>query len=155
MVTADVSKLIEDLKKFHLDAIQRMENMVRSFAYEFAVTAISNTPLGDEKGQYAELYRRRTYLQPIAGFAQGSWQVSFSGSLQEQDIYSGTESAKAVESKMQAYKLGQSFTIGNTGPYINKLENGHSDQFPNGITRPTIDQVMNTYKINLVRYYQQ
>ncbi len=154
MISADVSKTLESLKKAHAEIVRRLENMVRGFAYEFAMTAISNTPLGDDI-KYEALYNARTYLQPIAGFAQGSWQVSYSGSLQEQDIYSGSEALAAVKSKLQSYKLGQSFTIGNTGPYITMLENGYSNQAPDGITRPTVDQVMNAYKINLVRYYKQ
>jgi hypothetical protein len=154
MISADVSKTLESLKKAHAEIVRRMENMVRGFAYEFAMTAISNTPLGDDI-KYESLYKARTYLQPEAGFAQGSWQVSYTGSLQMQDVYSGSEALSIVKSKMQSYKLGQSFTIGNTGPYINMLENGYSDQAPTGIVRPTVDQVMNAYKINLLRYYKQ
>lgn len=155
MVTADVSKLIEDLKKFHLDAIQRMENMVRGFTYEFAMIAIDNTPLGDHTGQYANLYKRRTYLQPIAGFAQGSWQVSEDGTLEQQDLYSGSSALSAIKIHMLNYKLGDNFVLGNTGPYINKLENGHSNQAPEGILKPTLDQMLSAYQVNLVRYYQQ
>lgn len=158
MITADVSKALESLKKAHAEIVRRMENMVRGFAYEFAMTAVSNTPLGndsDDVGGYGWLYRRRTELEPRAGFAQGSWQVSNSGSLQQQDLYSGSAAISKVQSDMQDYKLGQSFTIGNTGPYIINLENGSSNQAPEGITRPTIDQVMAAHQINLLRYYQQ
>lgn len=154
MITADISKTIESLKKAHAEIVRRMENMVRGFAYEFAVTAVANTPLGDDE-KYAKLYQRRTYLQPIAGFAQGSWQYSESSNLAEQDTYSGSEALQKIQGKLSGYKLGESFVIGNTGPYIINLENGSSDQAPDGITRPTIDQVMSAYKINLVRYYQQ
>lgn len=154
MITADVSKALESLKKAHAEIVRRMENMVRGFAYEFAVTAVGNTPLGDDE-KYAALYQRRTYLQPIAGFAQGSWQYSESGNLQEQDTYSGSEALSKIRSGLAGYKLGESFVIGNTGPYITSLNNGSSDQAPDGITGPTIDQVMSAYKINLVRYYQQ
>lgn len=154
MISADVSKTLESLKKAHAEIVRRLENMVRGFAYEFAMTAVSNTPLGDDE-KYFKLYQRRTYLQPIAGFAQGSWQVSNSGSLQQQDLYSGSAAISKVQSDMQDYKLGQSFTIGNTGPYIINLENGSSNQAPEGITRPTIGQVMAAHKINLLRYYQQ
>ena len=154
MITADVSKALESLKKAHAEIVRRMESMVRGFAYEFAMTAVSNTPLGDDE-KYFRLYQRRTYLRPIAGFAQGSWQVSNSGSLQQQDLYSGSAAISKVQSDMQDYKLGASFTIGNIGPYITALGGGYSDQSPDGISGPTLNQVMATYKINLLRYYQQ
>lgn len=154
MITADVSKALESLKKAHAEIVRRMENMVRGFAYEFAMTAVSNTPLGDDE-KYFKLYQRRTYLQPIAGFAQGSWQYSSTPNLVEQDIYSGNEALAKIKSKLAGYKLGESFTIGNTGPYINSLNNGYSSQAPEGIVKPTIDQIMSVYKINLVRYYKQ
>ena len=154
MISADVSKTLESLKKAHAKIVRRLENMVRGFAYEFAMTAVSNTPLGDDK-KYFKLYQRRTYLQPIAGFAQGSWQYSESGNLPQQDIYSGSAALAGIESKLASYKLGASFTIGNTGPYIINLEHGYSDKAPEGISGPTIGQVMAAHKINLLRYYQQ
>jgi hypothetical protein len=155
MISADVSKTLESLKKAHAEIVRRMENMVRGFAYEFVLTAISNTPLGDYE-QYKKLYDSRTYLKPEPGFAQGSWQVDYQPPLQEQDVYSGEEALRNVKSRMSYYELGQSFTIGNTGPYIAVLESGTgSKKAPSGITGPTVDQVMNAYKINLVRYYKQ
>lgn len=154
MIHADVSKTLESLKKAHAEIVRRLENMVRGFAYEFAMTAVSNTPLGDDE-KYFKLYQRRTYLQPIAGFAQGSWQYSESGTLLQQDIYSGSEALAIIKSKLAGYKLGESLTIGNTGPYIVNLEHGYSNQAPDGIVKPTIEQVMNAYRINLVRYYKQ
>ena len=156
MITADVSKLIEQLNQYHLDAVKRMENMVRGFTYEFAMIAIDNTPLGDDE-KYAALYKRRTYLQPIAGFAQGSWQVpvDMKGSLDQQDLYSGSAALSAIKTHMLNYTLGETFVLGNTGPYITQLNEGYSDQAPEGITKPTRDQMLAAYKVNLLRYYKQ
>ena len=156
MITADVSKLIEQLNQYHLDAVKRMENMVRGFTYEFAMIAIDNTPLGDDE-KYAALYKRRTNLQPIAGFAQGSWQVpvDMKGSLDQQDLYSGSAALSAIKTHMLNYTLGETFVLGNTGPYITQLNEGYSDQAPEGITKPTIDQMLAAYKVNLLRYYKQ
>lgn len=154
MIHADVSKTLESLKKAHAEIVRRLENMVRGFAYEFAMTAVSNTPLGDDE-KYFKLYQRRTYLQPIAGFAQGSWQYSENGTLEQQDTYSGSAALAGVKSKAANYKLGASFTIGNIGPYITALDGGYSDQSPDGISGPTLNQVMAAHKINLLRYYQQ
>lgn len=156
MITADVSKLVEQLKQYHLDCVKRMENMVRGFTYEFAMIAIDNTPLGDDE-KYAALYKRRTYLQPIAGFAQGSWQVpaDMNSSLDQQDLYSGSGALGAIKTHMLNYTLGETFVLGNTGPYITQLNEGYSDQAPEGIMKPTIDQMLAAYKVNLVRYYKQ
>lgn len=155
MIRADTTKTLQSLKKAHAEIVRRLEQMVRGFAYEFAVTAVDNTPLGNYE-MYKKWYDARTYLQPRPGFAQGSWQVSFSGNLQELDRYDGEEAKAVARNSMLSYKLGQSFTIGNTGPYIAMLDNGHSTkQAPSGITGPTVNQVMAAYKVNLVRYYEQ
>lgn len=158
MISIDVSKLVQELKDYKIEVTKRLENMVRGFTYEFAMIAIDNTPLGDDK-KYAALYQRRTYLQPKAGFAQGSWQVptDMNGTLEQQDLYSGSAALSAIQTHMLNYKLGETFVLGNTGPYIQALESGKGSkiQAPNGIMAPTIDQMLAAYKVNLTRYYQQ
>jgi hypothetical protein len=158
VITTDTSKLLQDLKKFHLDAVRRLEQMVAGFAYEFVMTGVENTPLGDVE-EHLKLYQqrqRRLGLDVQAGFAQGSWQVALDNSLEFQDTYSGATAIAAAKINMMNYKLGQSFVIGNTGPYIGALENNYSPQTNGlGIIKPTVDLVMSTYKINLVRYYKQ
>ena len=158
MLSIDVSKLILELKEYKVDVQRRLENMVRGFTYEFAMTAIDNTPLGDDQ-KYAALYKRRTYLKPIAGFAQGSWQVpaDMNGTLEQQDLYSGSAALSSIRTHMMNYTLGETFVLGNTGPYILTLESGKGSkiQAPNGIMAPTIDQMLAAYKSNLTRYYNQ
>ena len=156
MISIDVSKLVQELKDYKIEVQKRLENMVRGFTYEFAMIAIDNTPLGDDE-KYLALYKRRTYLQPQAGFAQGSWQVpaDMNGTLEQQDLYSGSAALSAIRTHMLNYKLGETFVLGNTGPYIAQLENGYSNQAPDGIMAPTIDQMLAAYKVNLTRYYQQ
>jgi hypothetical protein len=161
MIKCNVEDLIKDLDKLHKDTVRRLEQMVRGFTYQFALTAIDNTPLGDDK-KYMMLYKRRlsngSGLLDQAGFAQGSWQVpdTVSGDLDVQELYSGRDAANVVQTHMLNYTLGETITLGNTGPYIGYLESGQgSDQAPEGIIKPTIDQVLSTYKIDLVRYYQQ
>ena len=82
MISADVSKVIEELKAYHQDTIRRMENMVRGFSYIISKTAIENTPIGDAK-KYFDLYQMRltdgSGLKPEAGWAKGSWQVNETG----------------------------------------------------------------------------
>ena len=74
MISADVAKVLEELKAYHADTVRRMENMVRGFAYIISQTAIENTPIGDAE-QYIKLYelrQGRTGLEPVEGFARGS-----------------------------------------------------------------------------------
>lgn len=159
MIKCNVEDLIKDLEKLHKETKLRLEQMVRGFTYEFALIAIEKTPLGDVE-TYEALYIKRfqrTGLDIQAGFAQGSWQVpdTVSGSLDFQDLYSGQAAASVVKTHMMNYKLGDTITLGNSGPYIGFLNNGYSDQAPDGIIKPTIDQMLSTYKIDLVRYFQQ
>ena len=63
--------------------------MVRGFAYTISQTAIENTPIGDAE-QYIKLYelrQGRTGLEPVEGFARGSWQVNTTGQFSMQAIY--------------------------------------------------------------------
>lgn len=155
MIKADTTALEMSLMKAAGLIALRLKQMVKGFAYEFTLTAISNTPLGDSK-TYEALYKQREIkygLNPIEGFAQGSWQIDYDSKILPQEVYSGKEAAFGAETNLMNYKLGQRVYIANTGPYIIELENGYSDQAPNGIMKPTIDQVLSSYRIDLKRYY--
>ena len=110
MISADVSKVLEELKAYHQDTIRRMENMVRGFSYIISKTAIENTPIGDAE-QYIKLYelrQGRTGLEPKEGFARGSWQVNTSGQFSMQAIYrvnSGGQALALVKADLASYKL--------------------------------------------------
>ena len=157
MISADVSKVIEELKAYHQDTIRRMENMVRGFAYTISKTAIENTPIGDAK-KYFDLYQRRltdgSGLKPEAGWARGSWQVNETGQFSIQQVYSAGEALNLIKAGLGSYKLGDTLYIGNTGYYIRLLENNYSDQTNNlGIMQATLDSIMQTYKVDLPRLF--
>ena len=159
MISADVSKVIEELKAYHQDTIRRMENMVRGFAYIISKTAIENTPLGNSE-EYFKLYelrQGRTGLEPVEGFARGSWQVNTSGQFSMQAIYgvdSGGQALALVKADLGSYKLGDTVFVGNKGFYIKLLENNYSSQTNNlGIMQPTLDSIMQTYKVDLPRLF--
>ena len=159
MISADVAKVLEELKAYHADTIRRMENMVRGFAYIISKTAIENTPLGNSE-EYFKLYelrQGRTGLEPKEGFARGSWQVNTTGQFSMQAIYgvdSGGQALALVKADLASYKLGDTVFVGNKGFYIKLLENNYSPQTNElGIMQPTLDSIMQTYKVDLPRLF--
>jgi len=161
MITCDTSVLEAELKKFHEEATKKLEGMVRKFSYVVSLTAIDNTALGDSL-KWESLYelRQKTIgLEPIEGFAKGSWRVSMDGTLEMQSLY-GQNSDEMVESIIQsdlsAYKLGETVMISNFGPYILQLENNYQ-RYGKGqpIIEPTIESVMRTYQLHLDDYYNK
>ena len=159
MISADVSKVLEELKAYNADTIRRMENMVRGFAYTISKTAIENTPIGDAE-KYFDLYQRRltdgSRLKPEAGWARGSWQVNETGQFSIQQVYSAGEALNLIKADLGSYKLGDTLYIGNTGYYIRLLENNSSKQTNKlGIMQPTLDSIKQTYKVDLVRLFKE
>ena len=161
MITVDSKALVKDLQQFYLDTVRKLENMVRGFSYEIAMTAINNTPIGDAQ-EYRGLYlrRERAYgLRPIEGLAKGGWQITNDGSLGFQQFYgqdSGKQALDSSKGNMLDYKLGQTVLVGNFGPYIQLLENNYSPQTNNeGIMTPTLDSIMAVQRTELQRYYNQ
>lgn len=156
-IKADTTALEMSLMKAAGTIALRLKQMVTEFSYEFTVIAIGNTPLGDAE-TYVELYKARQAkygLDPTEGFTQGSWQVDYDSNIQPQYLYSGSDAAKAVKINLMNYNLGQKVYIANTGPYIVALENGYSDQASDGIMKPTMEQVLSSYKIDLKRHYSK
>lgn len=161
MLSVDVSKVIEELKAYQADTIRRLENMVKGFAYIISQTAIENTPLGDSEKFFKlyELRENRLGLDPVEGFARGSWQVNTSGQFSIQEFYtanSGGTALSLIKSNLASFKLGETVYIGNKGFYIRQLENNYSSQTNNlGIMQPTLDSIMSTYQVDLVRLFKQ
>lgn len=161
MISADVSKVIEELKAYHADTVRRLENMVRGFSYIISKTAIENTPLGsaEEFFKLYELRQNRLGLDPVEGFARGSWQVNTTGQFSMQAIYganSGSEALTLIKTDLESYKIGDTVYVGNKGFYIRLLENNYSSQTNNlGIMQPTLDSIMQTYQVDLVRLFRE
>lgn len=168
-LTADTEALEKSLDDAIATIERKLKHTAKGFAYEFSVVAVANTPLGEEQknadSKYYNLYQNRvddsdwqSYgLEPKEGFARGAWQVSFDGSLTPQENYgvgSGKIALQTLDNTLKGYKLGQTITIGNYGPYIQDLEKGYSEKAPDGISKPTISQVLQAYLINVKKYYE-
>ena len=161
MISADVSKVLEELKAYHADTVRRLENMVRGFSYIISKEAIEKTPIGDAE-VYLSLYKKRQReigLDVIEGVAKGGWQVNTSGNFEPQFIYtvfSGKIAYSLIKTSLKDYKLGDTVFVGNKGFYIKLLENNYSSQTNNlGIMQPTLDSIMQTYKVDLPRLYKE
>lgn len=159
-VTCDTSKLEESLKKFHEEAVRKLGGMVQKFSHIVALTAIDNTPIGDSV-KYEALYllrQKNIGLEPIEGFAKGSWRVSMDGTLEMQTLYgqdSDQDAASLIKQDLNQYKLGETIMISNFGPYIVDLEKNFKDynkQRP--IIAPTMESVYRTYQLSLDDYYK-
>jgi hypothetical protein len=159
-VSCDTSKLEENLKKFHEEAVRKMQGMVQKFSHIVAWTAIDNTPIGDSL-KWEDLYQKRydeIGLEPIEGFAKGSWRVSMDGTLEMQTLYgqdSDEMAASLIKQDLSQYKLGETVMISNFGPYIVELEKNftrYNKQQP--IMQPTLESVYRTYQLSLDDYYK-
>lgn len=155
MIKTNAGQVAIALDNYAKDVEHRLERMVRGFITELAVTAIDATPVGDSQ-IYEKLYKlrfARTGLQPIEGLAQGAWTVSMNPTIPFNENYgvnSGSAASTSVIQGLQTYQLGQTVYLGNKTPYIGALENGYSNQAPNGISKI----VMAVYRPDLIRYYQ-
>jgi hypothetical protein len=159
-ISCDTSKLEQSLKKFHEEAVRKLQGMVEKFSYTVAWTAMDNTPLGDSvKWESLYILRQQTIgLEPIEGFAKGSWRVSTDGTLEMQELYGPSSDEMAgtlIKADLQDYKLGETVMISNFGPYIRNLEENFQNYGKKQpIMQPTIDSVMRTYQLHLDDYYK-
>lgn len=167
MIKCNISKLEEQLKKLHEEATKKLEGMVRRFAFSVVGRAIDNTPIGDAIAN-ADFYAKRqtdpnwqSYgLQPIAGFAKGSWRVSTDGTLDMQELYgvaAGETAGDLALLELGSYRLGETVMISNFGPYIRNI-NDPQDRSSiqtqgQGVIPPTVDAIMNIYQYRLDDYY--
>ena len=163
MITVDITKVLQELQQYKEEVDRKLKYMVVQFSYLISSEAIRNTPLGNaapkEQGGNLPWYLRRediTGLQPIEGFAQGSWQVNTSGQFNVQEIYSGGEALSLIRGSISNYQLGQTVYIGNSAYYFRALENNYSEQTQGlGIVKPTIDAIISTYQVDLKRLFDE
>ena len=163
MITVDITKVLQELQHYKEEVDRKLKYMVVQFSYLISSEAIRNTPLGNaapkDQGGNLPWYLRRediTGLQPIEGFAQGSWQVNTSGQFNVQEIYSGGEALSLIRGSISNYQLGQTVYIGNSAYYFRELENNYSEQTQGlGIVKPTLDAITSTYQVDLKRLFDE
>ena len=163
MITVDITKVLQELQQYKEEVDRKLKYMVGQFSYLISSEAIRNTPLGNaapkDQGGNLPWYLRReelTGLQPIAGFAQGSWQVNTSGQFNIQETYSGGEALSLIRGSVSNYQLGQTVYIGNTAYYFQALDDNYSEQTQGlGIVKPTIDAIIKKKKKKQKRLFDE
>lgn len=171
-ISCDTSKLEETLKKYHEQAVRKLQGMVQIFSYWVAFEAIDNTPFGDSivYSKYYNLRSRLEWFMPIEGSAKGGWTISMNQPTRIL-VPERAETRDAINIKQNAdddsqqYKLGDTVYIMNSVPYMNtpgftqsrfdSLENGYSAQAPYGVMEPTLHAILGIYSAELHRYYKE
>ena len=170
-ITCNFSELEDSLKKFHEEAVRKMEGMVQLFAYKVTLEAIDNTPYGDDITyvKYYNIRQRLKWFMPFQGSAKGGWTISMNQPTHIR-VPERANSKEATNIKENAdidslkYKLGDVVYIMNSVPYVStpgftlasfdSLENGYSAQAPFGIMAPTEHAIFGIYASELNEYYR-
>jgi hypothetical protein len=164
-IVCDTDKVLAELKEFHAQAVRKMTGMVILFAYNVTISASQNTPVGDlealvQRESYRNFYLKRFQEYGIeinVGFHAGAWHYSEEWALGfDKNIYAEEEAAGRVQQDMkQRFMLGDYFFIGAKGPGFGALEDGYSPKAPDGIMKPTMQDITNIYSLNLAQYYKE
>lgn len=177
-ISCDTSKLEQSLKKFHEEAVRKMEGMVQILSYKITWEAIENTPFGNAD-DYAALYNNKLRMKVLgnakAGMAKGGWIVQMnkpytSWWFMQADDENAENVKWSADKRSERYKLGDTVYITNNVPYVSKdawpydtykngspvrsLEGGASSQAPNGIMEPTLHAIYGIYRYELNEYYE-
>lgn len=164
MITGSNADVIaKQLEEFSKEVEKRLTNMVAGFAREVALAASANTPVGNAEDMLVERSRYRNYYLnrkdnfgiPVEpGYHSGAWQYTETEAKFIPVIFTSNEMANDVQNEAEiSYKLGDSFAIAAIGPGYSDLENGRSDQAPEGIIAPTLAQIQVAHESQLKKYY--
>lgn len=172
-IKSNIKELIQQFDTTKKEIDTGLVNMVKGFTYAITVEAIEQTPYGDPI-RYAELYDLESRLIAVpdvgAGFAKGGWILSAGEPYYEAfNIKADGPSANNVKAdarnNLNYYALGDTVYITNAVPYVVRpgftlltfgaLNQGYSDDAPDGIMQPTVDTIMSVFRMNLKNYYDK
>ena len=172
----------QQLQKYHDDLVINLTKMTERFAVHLTETASNNTPVGNKEilykffmryrsrttipisftkaeRKYISYYvsRERQYELPVKeGYHRGAYRYSETPSFAFSPVITDPERAsKIVSSEFVAnFKLGDTFYVGASGPAYAVLDSGLNPQAPNGIIKPTIEEIVQAYNSNLQYFYR-
>lgn len=155
MLTIETSKLVNQLKQLQEEIENKLEGMVQKWTVDVSEYVIAGTPIGSYE-KYGWLYDMRDELEPIPGLSRGSWQVSLDGDLIFKNVYNGDLAVSDIAGDIARYRLGQTYYIGNTTPYVEQLEgNGRTPQLEIGGFQRLQNEAVSAYNLNLKTYYDR
>ena len=163
-----------ELPKFRKNATRKITGMIQALALNVANAAYDNTPIGDQgkidegisgKGSrtavsYARLYSNRLMNYGLAmqtGYHAGAYNYStvrnpaFVPHIRD-DSEMLTSIMKAFRS---SYKIGDVFYIAAQGPAYKFMQAGDLPSAPDGLVKPTMQQILSTYKIDMQNAYNR
>lgn len=152
-----VSKEIEDYK---IDVEAKLKRMIAAFARELTEALSNNTPIGDQASidvgrdaidgpasEYYKYYNNRLQehrIEEKVGYHKGAYGYAESDNFYfNNEIHSTEESfGNAYYTALSDYNIGDTFYIGAKGPGFAELQDGDSEQAPDGIMEPAIMDIM-------------
>lgn len=149
--TEDFEKSVDEYSKLLTNALV---SSVKSVMVGTANALVENTPVGDVN-KYYELYYERWLNEEwdmTAGMLMANWWVElnsdnagFDSDARDTD---GSEVKKRMQDAMNEFKLGDYILVDNETPYAENIEGGQSkEKHPRGMKEPTVEALMNIYKI--------
>jgi hypothetical protein len=172
-ITSNADVIAKEIREYQKLVEKGLFELVSQFAEHLIVTASDNTPIGDQAeldayfagsagfgsgpvfpNKYVSYYLRRVQrygIEARTGFHQGAWIFSQDASLEFDSTIVDISTMKRAASMdfTNNFKLGEDFYIGAEGPGYRMLEEGGSAQAPDGIMKPTVDQILDIYKMQV------
>ena len=119
-----VGKFEDDIRKFQMNTARKMELAARKIALELFRRVILKTPVDK-------------------GGARSNWQASLgspaTGTVDATDTQAGPTFRKVV-SATEGFDVGDTIYLANNLPYIRRLEEGSSQQAPQGMVALTVQE---------------
>lgn len=151
MLRIDVRSLNKDLEKFRKQMDESAREVIADYIFDFMHSLAQSTPVGNTAPPpegYLRLYELRQRYQGLRiqeGYAMGNWRVTFRPTGSAVAVYETNPeviAVKAFERITDSYKLGSPIYIVNNAPYINRLNEGYSQQAEAGF----IDAIVQQYR---------
>lgn len=149
--TEDFEKSVDEYSKLLTNALV---SSVKSVMVGTANALVENTPVGDVD-RYFELYQQRYDREDWdmeAGMLMANWWIELNSDNTLFDSDARDEDGSTVKLRMQdamnEFKLGDYILVDNETPYAENIEGGQSkEKHPRGMKEPTVEALMNIYKI--------
>lgn len=149
--TEDFEKSVDEYSKLLTNALV---SSVKSVMVGTANALVENTPVGDVD-RYYELYQQRYDREGWdmeAGMLMANWWIELNSDNTLFDSDARDDDGSSVKLRMQdamnEFKLGDSILVDNETPYAENIEGGQSkEKHPRGMKEPTVEALMNIYKI--------